>query len=160
MPLPTTMASKVVGTGGRRRQAGARAETRTRTRTRTGRTEGQSPACRETSTGLAAAGRAAHDPGMRKVVGLVAIAFFFLNPGFACGPAGPEFQFGAPEMRAAVEGDWLVTITPEGGSTLSYHLSLAQAASAPATASRPAGRHLLRAAHACGTRTLVASASA
>ena len=30
-------------------------------------------------------------------------AFFFLNPGLACGPAEAEFQYGATEMRAAIE---------------------------------------------------------
>ena len=53
---------------------------------------------------------------MRKLIWIVPLAFFFLNPAIACGPAEPQFQYGAVEMRAAVEGDWSFTITPDGGT--------------------------------------------
>jgi len=42
---------------------------------------------------------------MPKLMWIVPLAFFFLNPAVACGPAEPQFQYGASEMRAAVEGD-------------------------------------------------------
>jgi hypothetical protein len=48
---------------------------------------------------------------MRKLLWAVPIAAFFLNPGLACTDE-PEFQYGAAEMRAAVEGDWSFTIGP------------------------------------------------
>jgi hypothetical protein len=97
---------------------------------------------------------------MRGLVWLVAVPFFFLNPGLACGPADPEFQYGAPEMRAAVEGDWSFTITPEGGAAAQVTLHVAQGEAAPAAAARSTRPGLVRAAHACGTRTLVKSAGA
>lgn len=96
---------------------------------------------------------------VRKLSLLLLVAFFFVNPGFACAPED-EYQYGAAELRAAIEGDWAVTITPTGGTATEYRLNLKQATSAPSTASarRPTG--LIRAAHACGTRTLVAGAAA
>jgi len=42
----------------------------------------------------------------RSVMWIVPIAFFFLNPNVGCGSDEPAFQFGAPEMLAAVEGNW------------------------------------------------------
>jgi hypothetical protein len=96
---------------------------------------------------------------MPKLIWIVPLAFFFLNPAVACGPAEPEFQYGAAEMRAAVEGDWSFTITPEGGTATQLTVHVEQAATAAAVARTP-GRGLLRAAHACGTRTLVKSAGA
>ena len=87
---------------------------------------------------------------------VVPIAVFFLNPSFACSDE-PEFQYGAAEMRAAVEGDWSFTITPDGGDATQVAVHVDQAATAPSTAARAA---LVRAAHACGTRTLVKGAGA
>lgn len=99
---------------------------------------------------------------MRKLAWAVAVAFFFLNPGLACGPSesDQQFQFGAAELRTAVEGDWLVTLTPDGGGAETYHVHLAQAAAPPSASEQLAPRSLVRSAHACGSRTLVASASA
>jgi hypothetical protein len=94
---------------------------------------------------------------------LLPIAFFFVNPGLACGPAEPQYRYGAAEMRAAVEGVWSFTIAPQDGSPVQHiAVHLEQAASAPQlekTASAP-GRSLVRAAWACGNRTLVRSAGA
>lgn len=97
---------------------------------------------------------------MRKLSWLLLAAFFFLNPGFACGPMEPEFQYGAKEMRAAIEGNWAVTITPTGGAAQDYVVTLKQAMSASPSATRAPERAFVRAAHACGDRTLLASANA
>jgi hypothetical protein len=97
---------------------------------------------------------------MPKLIWIVPLAFFFLNPAVACGPAEPQFQYGAAEMRAAVEGDWSFTITPDGGTATQVTLHIEQAATADAGVARAPGRGLLRAAYACGTRTLVKSAGA
>ena len=93
---------------------------------------------------------------MRKLLWVVPVAAFFLNPGLACTDE-PEFQYGAAEMRAAVEGDWSFTITPDGGDATQVTVHVDQAATAPAMAARAA---LVRAAQACGTRTLVKGAGA
>ena len=64
-------------------------------------------------------------------------------------------------MRAAVEGDWSFTITPQGGTATQVTLHIEQAATAAdAGVARTPTRGLLRAAYACGTRTLVKSAGA
>jgi hypothetical protein len=97
---------------------------------------------------------------MRKLSLLVLAAFFFLNPGLACGPAEAEFQYGATEMRAAIEGDWAVSITPTGGAAMEYVVNLKQASGNNPAAARSTRRGLVRQAHACGARTLVASAAA
>jgi hypothetical protein len=98
---------------------------------------------------------------MRKLIWIVPLAFFFLNPAIACGPAEPQFQYGAAEMRAAVEGDWSFTITPDGGTATQVTLHVDEATTAAdAGVARAPGRGLLRAAYACGTRTLVKSAGA
>jgi hypothetical protein len=97
---------------------------------------------------------------MRNLFWAVPVAVFFLNPSFACSDE-PQFQYGAAEMRAAVEGDWSFTITPDGGTATQVTVHLAQAATAPtATASRAPARAFVRAAQACGSRTLVKSAGA
>jgi hypothetical protein len=101
-----------------------------------------------------------HHLVMRKLSWLFLAAFFFLNPGFACGPGEAEYQYGAAEMRAAIEGEWALTITPTGGAAEDYVVTLKQATSATASASGPRTRSLVRAAHACGNRTLFASANA
>jgi hypothetical protein len=98
---------------------------------------------------------------MRRALWLVPVAIFFLNPGFACGPPEPQFQYGADEMRAAVEGNWSFTIIPEGSSSptqVTVHVE--QSATAPASVARAPGRAFIRAAYACGTRTLFKSAGA
>ena len=98
---------------------------------------------------------------MPKLAWIVPLGFFFLNPAVACGPAEPEFQYGAAEMRAAVEGDWSFTITPAGGAATQVTLHIDEAATAgDAGVAREPGRGVLRAAYACGTRTLVKGAGA
>jgi hypothetical protein len=64
-------------------------------------------------------------------------------------------------MRAAVEGDWSFTITPDGGTATQVTLHVDEATTAAdADVARASGRGLLRVAYACGTRTLVKSAEA
>jgi len=97
---------------------------------------------------------------MRNLWWLVPVAVFFLNPAFACSDE-PQFQYGAAEMRAAVEGDWSLTITPDGGTAMQVTVHLEQSPTAPAaTAARQPSRALVRAAQACGTRTLIKEAGA
>jgi hypothetical protein len=94
---------------------------------------------------------------MRNLLWLVPVAVFFLNPNLACSDE-PQFQYGAAEMRAAVEGDWVVSIN--GLSVpVSAIVHVDQSATAPTASAAPAGT-LLRAAHACGTRTLIKGAGA
>jgi hypothetical protein len=107
--------------------------------------------------GLAIRAAAAEDRSMRRLIWVVPIAMFFLNPNVACVDE-PEFQYGATEMRAAVEGDWSITITPDGGTATEVAVHLEQG-TATATA-QASGRAFVRAAHACGDRTLVKSAGA
>jgi hypothetical protein len=106
---------------------------------------------------LRAAPRRWNIEAMRNLWWLVPIAVFFLNPSLACSDE-PQFQYGAEEMRAAVAGDWSLTITPDGGSATQVTVHVDQAA-APAAAAGPT-RGLVRAAQACGVRTLVKSAGA
>ena len=97
---------------------------------------------------------------MRSLLWLVPVAAFFLNPSLACSDE-PQFEYGAAEMRAAVEGDWSLTITPAAGTAMQVTVHVEQAATAPgATAARRRSSGLVRAAHACGTRTLVKGAGA
>jgi len=95
---------------------------------------------------------------LRNLWWVVPVAVFFLNPTFACSDE-PQFQYGADEMRAAVEGDWLFTITLESGP-MQVAVYIEQAPGSPAATARAPGRAMVRAAHACGTRTLVKSAGA
>ena len=96
---------------------------------------------------------------MRNLSWLLPIAVFLVNPSFACSDE-PQFQYGAEEMRAAVAGDWSLTITPDGGSATQVTVHVDQAAMAALTAAPRSKRGLVRAAQACGTRTLVKSAGA
>jgi hypothetical protein len=98
---------------------------------------------------------------MRRLSWLLPVAFFLLNPGFACGPPEPQFNYGAADMRAAVEGVWSFTIMPEGAAApVQVMVKVEQAATEPSPQARARGLTLVRAAYACGTRTLVKSASA
>jgi hypothetical protein len=99
---------------------------------------------------------------MRRLSWLLAVAFFFLNPGFACGPAEPQFNYSAADMLAAVEGTWSFTIMPEGAAnSVQVTVKVEQAAMAPGAQARaPARFVLVRTADACGVRTLVKSAGA
>ncbi len=97
---------------------------------------------------------------MRSLVWAIAIAFFFLNPHLACGSDEPQFQYGAEEMRAAIEGDWTFTITPDGGAAMQVTVHIEQEATTTGATSRRPDSRFVRAAYACGTRTLVKSAAA
>jgi hypothetical protein len=97
---------------------------------------------------------------MRKSAWLIPVVVFFLNPGFACSDE-PQFQYGDAEMRAAVGGDWSFTITPAGGAATEVTVHVDQAVTAPGTTAAAApARSAIRAANACGTRTLVKGAAA
>lgn len=87
---------------------------------------------------------------------------FLLNPTFACGSAEPDYQYGEAELRAAVEGDWALTVTHGPGAALELSVRLQQRAEHTASARAPSAPapSLLRSAHACGTRTLLAPAHA
>jgi hypothetical protein len=98
---------------------------------------------------------------MRRLSWLLPVLFFLVNPGFACGPPEPQYEYGAEEMRAAVEGVWSFTIMPEGAAApIQVTVKIEQASAAAAPQARAAGRSFLRAAYACGSRTLVKSAAA
>lgn len=90
------------------------------------------------------------------------LAAFLLNPGFACGSAEPDYQYGDAELRAAVEGDWALSVTSSSAAPLELTLRLEQRAETAARHLERGAppRALLRSAHACGTRTLLASAHA
>jgi hypothetical protein len=97
---------------------------------------------------------------MKSLAWIAALAFFLMNPGFACGPGEPQYQYGAAELRAAIEGDWALTITPTGGAPVQHTLNIKQATKAPGASASTGRGGLVRAAYACGNRTLVASADA
>lgn len=91
---------------------------------------------------------------------LIAAAVFFLNPSFGC-VEEPEFQYGAEEMRAAIEGTWDLTLSYSDGQEQVLTVAIAQGGGVPTAQATPGGgRDLIRSAAACGTRTLVKSASA
>jgi hypothetical protein len=102
---------------------------------------------------------------MRRLIVSLAVLTFFVNPGIACGPDDPEFQYGEADMRATVEGNWRVAWTNPDGS--SYELSLAIREGAASLGGgtqvllpRQPRARLVRTASACGTRTFVRSAGA
>jgi hypothetical protein len=97
---------------------------------------------------------------MRNLLWVLPVAFFFLNPNVACGTDDPQFQYGAAEMQAAIAGTWSFTITPTGGTATEVTVQIDEADTAPGATAKASRRHLIRAAHACGSRTLVKSASA
>lgn len=89
------------------------------------------------------------------VLGLAALV---LDPFFACSAVAPGFEFGADEMRAAVEGTWTITV-PAGGKdapAVAYQVVIAQRASV----ARLDEHSLVAPAAACGTRSLVRTAGA
>ena len=96
---------------------------------------------------------------MRNLAWALGLAFFFLNPALACGVADPEYQYGADEMRAAVEGDWNLMIDAEGKST-AVTLRIEQDTQVRTAMAPAATQSLVSVAHACGTRTLVRAAGA
>lgn len=97
---------------------------------------------------------------MRKLAWLLPIVFFFINPGFGCGTDEPQWQYGAAEMQAAIAGSWTFTITPAGGTSTEVTVQIDEADTAPGATAQAPRRSLIRAAHACGSRTLVKSAGA
>lgn len=90
---------------------------------------------------------------MRKhlVTGALGLAALILNPFYACNPFAPSYTYSAKEMKAAVEGTW--TLTTEGRSYV-FHVKQGN------RARQHSSRSMIPSAQACGTRTLVASASA
>ena len=79
-------------------------------------------------------------------LGLSALIF---NPFYACNILG--YTYAAPEMKAAVEGTWTLT-TPDRSYV--FHVEQAKGTQ------RYSNRSMVPSAHACGSRTFVASASA
>jgi hypothetical protein len=82
---------------------------------------------------------------------------YFLFDLFGRGDRDSGFQFGAAEMRSAVEGTWVAKLTPAGGPERSITFTIEQAGPA-AHSSREGG--WIRPAAACEHRTLVRSAEA
>jgi hypothetical protein len=98
---------------------------------------------------------------MRNLFWLIPSAVFFLNPNLGCAsPDEPQFQYGTAEMVAAIAGNWTFTITPNGGTATAMTVQLDEADNVPGATAQAPGRSLIRAAHACGSRTLVKSAGA
>lgn len=85
------------------------------------------------------------------------MAALILNPWFGV-TQGVHYEYGAPEMRAAIEGTWRLTLTPNGEPPREIVFRVAQGAAA---SQLHASRHaLVRAAAACGHRALVRTAGA
>lgn len=91
----------------------------------------------------------------RTVITVVALAVLVLNPVF--GLLSDDYDFGAPELRAAVEGTWQLTIASPSAPPRTITFTLAQGAEPPDV---HATRSLVRPAAACGHRSLVKAASA
>jgi hypothetical protein len=94
---------------------------------------------------------------MRKIAMVLGALMFLLNPNLACDDGGPQFQYGEAEMRAAIEGNWLVTFTARDGTSTQVTLRIEEG-TGPQTSYQTGG--LVRSAYACGTRTFVKSAAA
>ena len=97
---------------------------------------------------------------MRRLAWVLGLAFFFLNPALACGPGDPDYEYGATEMRAAVEGKWTLAVDSEGQQTSVTVLVQQATMFAPVAAQSSARHSLVRSAAACGGRTLVKAAGA
>jgi hypothetical protein len=97
---------------------------------------------------------------MRKLAWFLPIVFFFINPGFGCGTDQPQWQYGAAQMQAAIAGTWTFAITPAGGTPTEVTVQIDEADTAPGATAQAPRRSLIRAAYACGSRTLVKSAGA
>lgn len=69
---------------------------------------------------------------------------------------GEDWQYGEPEMRAAIEGTWELTIADRDGTKKSWKLDIRQ--SDKADRAERAG--IVKSAAACGDRTFVRSAHA
>ncbi len=98
---------------------------------------------------------------MRNLLWLVPVGAFFLNPDLRVlgRTAVPVRRRGdARRRRGRLVAS---TITPAGGTAMQVTVHIEQSPTAPtATAVRLPSRALVRAANACGTRTLVKSAGA
>ena len=105
---------------------------------------------------------------MRIVLWSLGAAAFLLNPAFACGgDSNDTYQYGAIEMRAAVEGTWSFSIAFDDGQQGTLTVKVAQADAVASAVSRetreasPSRRTgIVRSAEACGSRTLVKTAAA
>jgi hypothetical protein len=102
----------------------------------------------------------------RSVVTVIALAVLVLNPVFGV-LSRPDF--GAAEMRAAVEGTWQLTVASPGAPPRTITFTLAQGddpaePTDPAEPAKPRDAHaawsLVRPAAACGHRSLVKTAGA
>jgi hypothetical protein len=104
---------------------------------------------------------------MRSVAFLPVITAFLLNPAACSAPAESQYQYGAEELRAALEGTWNIAIRTDGGSSAALTVELEQGRSSQHAAKSDSrgwtgsgAPSFVRVAHACGTRTLIATASA
>jgi hypothetical protein len=102
---------------------------------------------------------------MKTLASVLGLAAFLLNPNLACSGLGEEdkFQYGAAEMKAAVEGVWEAKVAYAGESA-EFRFQVAQATSVQ-TAAHGAKRlspreGWVQSAHACSDRSLIASAAA
>ena len=100
---------------------------------------------------------------MRRLVLLLSLLAFFVNPGFACSPGEEDFNFGEAEMRAAVEGTWQITFGGDASTselTVEIRESPGRLDSGMAVGSGTRARAFIRAAAACGSRTFLRGAGA
>ena len=101
---------------------------------------------------------------MHRLAIAVAALVFFLNPGFGCSSGQEDnYQYGEAEMKTAVEGTWVLTLGASAGSpneVITVRVAESSKAHADNTRTVNHRRGMIRAAAACGTRTLVASAHA
>jgi|GEM_PF-2854643 len=90
------------------------------------------------------------------VVAVIAVGVLVLSPWSAWfGDLG--FDYGLPEVRAAVEGTWQLTAPSPGGAASTVTFTIAQGRDPAQT---HAARALVRSAAACGSRSFVRPASA
>jgi hypothetical protein len=95
-----------------------------------------------------------HKPVLAIILAVAtAVSVLVLDP---MGLIGPDFEFDATHMRAAIEGTWKLTFTNEAGQTKTIKLSIRQAGAAE----QHGGRAAVRESRACGNRTMVRSAAA
>ncbi len=100
---------------------------------------------------------------MHRLAIAAAALFFFLNPGFGCSAdQDGEFQYGELEMKAAVEGTWVLTLGEATDPTKEeITLRVTQSREDPTTQTQVQRRTgLVRSAVACSNRSFVASANA
>lgn len=98
------------------------------------------------------------------VLGFAVLGFLF-NPYACSAPADDPYQYGASELRAAVEGTWDFTLTTPEGQSAEFSVELRQGGAPAQTSTGPRRSRSrqafgLREAHACGTRSFIATAEA